>query len=32
VLDQGLLPPELLERAVLDTYVPSRRSAATASK
>jgi uncharacterized protein (DUF885 family) len=32
VLDQGLLPPELLERAVLDTYVPARRSAGTASK
>lgn len=27
VLDQGLLPPELLEQAVMEQYVPARRAA-----
>jgi uncharacterized protein (DUF885 family) len=27
VTDQGLVPPELLERAVMDQYVPSRLAA-----
>ncbi|MFO1457297.1 MAG: DUF885 domain-containing protein [Steroidobacteraceae bacterium] len=30
VLSQGLLPPELLERAVMEQYVPARRPAAVA--
>ncbi len=31
VLDQGLLPPELLEQAVMEQYVPSRRASAKAA-